>query len=232
MVVIDPGPDMDSHVRALSLRMESAEQVTILLTHGHRDHAEAALTLAELSGATICGPEGLADYGVERIDRVLYDGDTVDTDAGALEVVHTPGHTPEHICFHWSAHEALFAGDLVLGEGDTTWVAEYPGCVADYLDSIARVRGLNLSVVYPAHGPPLTDPPATWDRFEGHRRARIQQLRTALEQAPDAGLEELLGQVYGDRLPASMRGAASQSLSALVDYVNGVRSTPAHPPRN
>jgi len=229
MVVIDPGPDMDSHVRALASRVTAAERVTILLTHGHRDHAEAASALADLTGATIEGPGGLGEYGVERVDRLLRDGDVVDTDDGPLQAVHTPGHTPEHLCFHWLGRDALFAGDLVLGEGDTTWVAEYPGCVADYLDSMARMRTLELSVIYPAHGPPLTDPVATWDRFEGHRRARIEQVRAALDRAPGADLDELLDRVYGDRLPSAMRGAAGQSLSALVDFVKGVRSVPDQP---
>ncbi len=34
LIVLDPGPDMDSHVRALSLRMGAAEVTTIALTHG------------------------------------------------------------------------------------------------------------------------------------------------------------------------------------------------------
>ena len=117
----------------------------------------------------------------------------------------------------------------MLGEGDTTWVAEYPGCVADYLDAMARVRELDLDVVYPAHGPPLDDPGGTWDRFEGHRRERIEQVREALAIVPDATLDQLLHRVYGDRLPAAMRGAAGRSLGALVDYVRGVRSGSGDP---
>ena len=226
MVVIDPGPDVGDHVRVLASRMETADHATILLTHGHRDHAGAAAALARLTGAPVHGPEGLDAYGVERVDTIVRDGDRIEADVGTLRAVHTPGHTPEHLCFVWEEKRALFAGDLVLGEGDTTWVAEYPGCVADYLDSMERVRGLDLDVVYPAHGPALTDPGAVWDRFERHRRDRIEQARAALAEAPDADLDELLDRVYGDRLPAGMRGAAGRSLGALVDYLRGVRSTP------
>ena len=70
MVVIDPGPDVEDHVRVLASRMETADHATILLTHGHRDHAGAAAALARLTGAPVHGPEGLDAYGVERVDTI------------------------------------------------------------------------------------------------------------------------------------------------------------------
>ncbi len=224
IAVIDPGPDVEEHVRALESRVASAERARILLTHGHGDHAGAAAALSEATGAPVCGPAGMERIG---LDRILEDGAAVPTDAGELRALHTPGHTPEHLCYHWPASRALFAGDLVLGEGDTTWVAEYPGCVADYLDSMARVRGLDLEVIYPAHGPALHDPADTWARFEGHRRSRIAQLREAIDATPHATPEELLDAVYGSSLPAGLRAPALKSLRALVDYVNGVRAAPS-----
>ena len=162
----------------------------------------------------IVGPEG-----VPGVDRIVEDGDFIKTDEGVLEAVHTPGHTTEHLCFLWARRRALFAGDMVLGQGDTTWVAEYPGCVADYLRSMARLRTLDLDVIYPSHGPPLTDPAAALDRFEGHRRNRIEQVRSALLDHPFADLDALLDTVYGETVPDAMRSPARRSLSALVEYV-------------
>jgi len=222
MVVIDPGPDVDHHVRALASRLAGADQVAIALTHGHGDHADAARALASATGASVWGPEGVDD-----VDHILHDGDALETDDGALVAVHTPGHTPEHLCFHWAARSALFAGDLVLGQGDTTWVAEYPGCVADYLASLERVRRLGLDVLYPAHGPPLLDVVEALDRYEGHRRRRIAQVSTAMTAHPGADSETLLDVVYGDTVPLEMRGAARRSLEALVDFVNGVGIEPS-----
>lgn len=218
MVVIDPGPDVDHHVRALASRLAVADHVSILLTHGHQDHAGATEALAKEVGAPVFGPAG-----VEGVTEVLSENETVSSDEGALRAVHTPGHTREHLCFLWEERRALFAGDLVLGQGDTTWVAEYPGCVADYLDSLTKVRALGTSVIYPAHGPALTDPDAALERFEQHRRSRIRQVEEALAAAPGADLDTLLDLVYGDALPAGLRGAAGRSLSALVDFVRGVR---------
>jgi hypothetical protein len=78
-------------------------------------------------------------------------------------------------------------------------------------------------VIYPAHGPALTDPGAALERFEQHRRSRIRQVEEALAAAPGADLDTLLDLVYGDALPPGLRGAAGRSLSALVDFVRGVR---------
>jgi len=214
--VIDPGPDVESHVRALVRALAGADDVAIVLTHGHGDHADAAPRLAAELGVEVLGPEGL-----DVVDRVLRDGDVVETDEGSLVPVHTPGHTVEHLCLHWPARNALFAGDMVLGEGDTTWVAEYPGCVSDYLASIERLRGLGLGVIYPAHGPPLVDPAEVLDRFEQHRMSRIRQVEDAMSAHPQAALEELLDIVYGETVPTAVRGAARMSLAALVEYVRG-----------
>ena len=210
------GPDVDDHVRALASAVEGADRVSIVVTHRHGDHAAAARPLAESIGAKVLGPSE-----VEGVDLVLSDGDNILTDAGPLTAVHTPGHTREHLSIGWSGANALFVGDLLLGEGDTTWVAEYPGCVADYLGALERVRSIGCSILYPAHGPPITDPSAAIDRFEQHRRSRIDQVRTVLDATPEATTEEVLEAVYGPDLPASVRGAARQSLDALIEYARG-----------
>ena len=212
--IIDPGPDVRSHVRALVAFLDGADDVRIVLTHRHGDHAGAAPALARELSAEVWGPEE-----VPGVDRVLVDGDAVETDVGALVAVHTPGHTAGHLCFHWPRRDALFAGDLLLGRGDTTWVAEYPGCVRDYLGSLDRLRSLDLDVVYPAHGPPLEDVTGALDRFEAHRRERIGAVRSALEAHPRASMEDLLRHVYADTIPPGLESAALRSLSALVDYV-------------
>ena len=213
--MIDPGPDVEAHIRAVAGAVQGADSVTILLTHGHEDHAGAARELAERTGALVFGPEG-----PQSVDRIMEAGDTVTTDKGDLVAIHTPGHTPEHISFMWSDRKAIFVGDLLLGSGDTTWVAEYPGCVADYLRSLDRVRGLAPAVLYPAHGEPLEDPKEAIDRFAAHRRRRIEQVRQAMSDHPEVGIEGWVHVVYGAGLQDTLRGAAHRSVSALVDYVN------------
>ena len=147
------------------------------------------------------------------------------TDEGALVAVPTPGHTRDHLCYHWPERAALFAGDLVLGQGDTTWVGEYPGCVADYLGSLDRVEALPLDRVYPTHGPDIENPAAAWAAYRHHRLDRVRQVREALEDMPEATVTELVDRVYGPAVPEGLGGAALASLEALVEHAR----TP-HPP--
>ncbi len=225
---MDPGPDLPRHVRAVVREVEGAETVRILLTHGHADHAGAVdALLAALPGTQVLGAGHPAAEALEE-------GAEVSTDDGALVALWTPGHTEDHLCFHWPERAALFAGDLVLGMGDTTWVGEYPGCVEDYLASLDRVAALPLDRIHPAHGPDLHDPGATWRAYRGHREARIRQVREALEELGEWGagdplpsgerarpvtLDALMIRVYGTEVPAGLQGAARASLEALVEYV-------------
>jgi len=213
-VVLDPGPDVDDHVRALVAWLADAEDVRVVVTHGHRDHAGAAPRLAEALGVPVMGPGG-----VDAVDVPLTDGEPLPTDDGELRAVDTPGHAQHHLSFHWEQRRAVFVGDLMLGRGATTWVAEYPGCVADYLQSLQRLRALGAAVIYPAHGDPITDVPRALDRYERHRKDRIRQVREALEAAPDAGPEELLRRIYPAPMPSAVERAARMSLEALLHHV-------------
>lgn len=215
LAIIDPGPDVDSHVRALASRAADADSIRLLLTHGHSDHAAAAPRLAEALGAEVLGPDGVAG-----VTRPIEEGDAVETDDGTLVALHTPGHTREHLAFHWREGGAVFVGDLLLGRGDTTWVAEYPGCVHDYLETLDRLDAVGAGVLYPAHGPPLEDAREAIARFRHHRLERIEQVRRARTAHPDADAERLVDVVYGDTVPGSMRGAARKSLEAVVHHLD------------
>jgi glyoxylase-like metal-dependent hydrolase (beta-lactamase superfamily II) len=215
-VVLDPGPDVVDHVRALTVWVADAADVRVVVTHGHRDHAGAAPRLAEALGVPVTGPAG-----VDGVEAPLGEGDALVTDEGTLRALETPGHARHHLCFHWEERRAVFVGDLMLGKGDTTWVAEYPGCVADYLRSLELVRGLGAEVIYPAHGEAITDVPATLDRYAAHRQHRIRQVRQALEGMPGAGPDELLRVVYPGSMPSAVERAARMSLAALMEHVRG-----------
>lgn len=213
VAIIDPGPDVDHHVRAVVREARGAREVSVLLTHGHQDHAGAAEAVAVALGAPIVG------VGHPRAE-VLEDGAAVETDHGVLVAVETPGHSRPHLAFHWPEAGALFPGDLVLGEGETTWVGEYPGCVGDYLDSLQRVRECASRVLYPAHGPPIEDAPGALDAFEAHRRDRIRQVEEMIRAAPDATPADVLDGVYGDTIPDGLEAAALKSVQVILHHLD------------
>ncbi len=218
--IIDPGPDDPAHLEALVEAVSGCRTVTLVVTHWHPDHAGGAERLGKWLGAPVraFSPE-VRGRGAVR------DGTEIETDVGTLRVVETPGHTPDHISLLWSGGEApengaLFAGDLFMGEGDTTLVAAPEGDLGAYLRSLDRVEALAPEVIYPAHGPPITDPAEAVARYRAHRGERIAQVEAALPATGAPSLDELRERVYGPHLPTALRAAADGSLRAILDHLS------------
>ena len=223
-VVIDPGPALPEHLAAVEEALGGARPATILLTHGHADHAGSAVALAERTGAPLLMGRGALSSGVPdaAVARWLADGDEVESDAGTLRAVATPGHAPEHLSFLWSQEgdgSVLFVGDHLMGEGDTTLVASPEGELGAYLDSLERLRAVGADALFPAHGPPLRDPGEALARYREHRLARIGQVRAALRRGGAALPEALVRRVYGAELHPGLVAAAEGSLRAILHYL-------------
>lgn len=150
-------------------------------------------------------------------ERDIVDGETFATSHGDLVAVSTPGHARCHFCFHLPRTGEAFAGDLILGEGDTTWVGEYPGAVAHYLDSLDRLEALRPRILHPAHGPDILDPAAAIGRFRRHRLSRIEMIRGALA-AGHSDPAAIARHVYGN-LPPEVRTMAVASVETILDYL-------------
>lgn len=209
--IVDPGPVLDGHLAALAAAVARADTVVVLVTHGHVDHAAGAGDLADRIGAEVWGPDAGSDLG---------DGQAFTTDCGELVAVSTPGHSRRHFCFHLPAHGAVFTGDVILGVGETTWVGEYRGGVADYLASLDRLDALGARVIYPGHGNPLRDPAAAIARFRRHRLSRIDQVRRAVAQTGSTDARTLARHVYG-ALPRDFFDMAVSGVDGILDYLSG-----------
>lgn len=116
-------------------------------------------------------------------DRPLEDGQVVALDGVRLRILHTPGHAPDHIVFHWEQRRALFSGDLVLGSG-TVVVAPPAGSMEDYMRSLGRVAKLDLEMIGPGHGPLIFDPAARVGEYITHRKMRERQVLDVLASGP------------------------------------------------
>lgn len=81
--------------------------------------------------------------------RVLRDGDCIDLGGRVIEVLHTPGHSPGHMCFWEPERGYLFTGDLVYKD---TLFAYYPSTDPKaYLQSLEKISALPVRRVFPAH---------------------------------------------------------------------------------
>jgi glyoxylase-like metal-dependent hydrolase (beta-lactamase superfamily II) len=228
--VIDPGPSAGRHLEAILAALEGRAPIAILLTHAHGDHSELAGQLAFETGAPVMMASGTGRPGDNpAVSRWLEDGDAIHTDRGTLQAVATPGHAPDHVSFHWHDRGAVFVGDLFMGQGDTTLVAPPEGDLSAYLRSLERIASLSPVVLYPAHGPPLTDPAGAVARYRRHREARIEQVVRALRRAGPSRPRELLDAVYGAELDPSLRLAAEGSLHAILGYLSAEGRTQSLP---
>jgi glyoxylase-like metal-dependent hydrolase (beta-lactamase superfamily II) len=212
-VVVDPGPRHEEHLAGIAAL---GPVQMIVLTHGHYDHSEGALRLRELTGASITArDEALC------VDAPALCADTK-SQVASVEwlTVLTPGHSSDSVCFVLTADRALLTGDTILGRG-TTVVAHPDGRLADYLDSLQRLRDLaddDVDVLLPGHGPVLTEPVDVLDYYLRHRHERLEQVRAALaDGAVDA--KDVVRRVYAD-VDRSLWPAAEQSVRAQLDYLD------------
>ncbi len=204
--VIDPGPMIESHIRAIVEAMPRLE--TILLTHRHADHAPAAMPLREATGAKIVAPVGVLDDSA--VDRRIAGGELLDMEDTRLEVVATPGHTQEHVCF-LTREGDLFSGDTVLGFGTTT-IFPPDGSMRDYLNSLRLLRSRNPRRVYPGHGPTREGATMLLDETIEHRLERESQVMSAMEHGATS-IPQMRERIYAG-LDERLRDAAEIQIHA------------------
>jgi len=202
-LVIDPGPADPDHMDAIGRQAGPIE--AILLTHRHPDHALGAALLAERSGARV-----LAFRPQDGEERIRH-GQAVQVGGEEVRAVHTPGHTPDHLCFHDPVSGALFTGDAVLGRG-TSMITPSEGDMAAYMRSLAVLRRLEPSVIYPGHGPAVWSAARKLDEYIDHRLRREQQVLDGLGGGPRTP-EELVAGIYHE-YPVELHAAAAGSVLA------------------
>ncbi len=211
--LVDPGPALPEHVAALTDEIERRGGLgAILLTHDHFDHSEAVPAIRERF------PDAPLGAARGAVDVQLRDGGEL----GPLRAVPTPGHAPDHLAF--VTGRAALTGDAVLGEG-SVFVAPDPGALSGYLAALARLRGLDLTVLCPGHGPVVRAPAAKLDEYVAHRQDRERRLLAAL-QAGKRSVDELLDDAWSD-VPAAMRPAAAVTLAAHLDKLEEEGRLPA-----
>lgn len=208
-VMIDPGPEIASHIDNIIAAQPGVR--TILITHRHADHAPAAVAVKERTGARIVAPRDVLDDTV--VDERIAGGESIAAGGETLEVIATPGHTAEHVCF-LSRRGDLFSGDTILGAG-TTAIFPPDGNMADYLRSLRMLRERQPRTIHPAHGPTREEGVAVIDHYISHRLERERQVLQALDRRSST-IEELRADIYPDLDERLHRTAEIQMLAHLI----------------
>ncbi len=208
--ILDPGEACeDGHLALIVAAVGTATVAGVLPSHGHPDHWPLAPRLAGHFGAP------LMFHGTHpgfRTDRSIADGDQLEADGVRLDVLHTPGHTADHVCLLLAAERALFPGDHVMG-WSTSVIAPPEGNLTEYLRSLERLIALpDLDILYPAHGTAVTEPYARMRELHAHREQRSRQALAALALG-DSRIMPLVERVYAGVDPR-LHPAAAQSLLA------------------
>lgn len=163
LYVIDPGGDVEEIVNAA--KSFSYEEAVILLTHAHIDHIAAAGKCAELLKVKrlYLHPEDLPLY--QSPDNALMPyyppaenlpvPEKNPPEDPALEILHTPGHTPGGVCYYFAAYNALFSGDTLFrasvgrtdlpGGNTETLLASLKKILTTYGDPVEVFPGHNYS---------------------------------------------------------------------------------------
>lgn len=170
--IIDPGAEADKLLALIERQGLTLDK--ILLTHGHLDHAGAAAEIRRKTGAKIFGPHHADAFWLDQLsaqadmmgfdsgentspDQWFEHGDRVKIGEIDLLVLHTPGHTPGHVCYFDEASRSAWVGDVLFS--GSVGRTDFPmSNAADLRHSCREILfPLGDSVrFFPGHGPTST----------------------------------------------------------------------------
>ncbi|MCF7550863.1 MBL fold metallo-hydrolase [Pseudonocardia sp. WMMC193] len=191
---------------------------------GYRDPDEAVdrreLLLADhgLDGPDLArSAAGLRDWmtvmpSIGVPDRLLSGGERLPAGGRTWEVLHTPGHSPGHVCLWSAADRVLCSGDhlLQIASPPVTFERGFePDPMGRYLDSLDLVAGLGPELVLPGHGPPFPDGARRARAIAGGKRRRLDRVYELVQDrqrvGPGTTVTELAAELVRGPLTAPQR---------------------------
>jgi glyoxylase-like metal-dependent hydrolase (beta-lactamase superfamily II) len=202
--LVDAGIGDPAHLDDVARELQGTPLARVLLTHTHPDHAGgiAALRARWPSLIVLAGP-------------LQSDGISVVAGDGELDVIPTPGHAPDHLCFFDRPSGDLYCGDMARLGGTIVIPAGQGGSLREYLASLARIRALAPKRLLPGHGPIVDDPAALIDEYIAHRRMRQEQIAAAIASGATT-VDQIVAKVYPD-ISEAVRRAAEDTVRAHLE---------------
>jgi endoribonuclease LACTB2 len=223
-LTIDSGEAIDRYqwfLRGYLAATEQAEIGVATITHHHSDHSGNLKWAQKFLGAEIAIPAGgrrlLKGRIPAKVDS-LADGDVLELGGGVrVQVLATPGHSVDSLCFYLEDEGVLFTGDTLLGSSTTTvWD------LASYRESLERLLELpNLKVICPGHGKIVNDPRERLQMYVDHRNMRERQIVAALADGAQLSSWDIMLKLYPDIDTRLRRAAENNVRSHLVQLAAG-----------
>jgi glyoxylase-like metal-dependent hydrolase (beta-lactamase superfamily II) len=179
------------------------------------------LELDELSSASMSIRQFVE---VTQPDRLLDDGDVVQLGGRELRAVWTPGHSPGHLCFYDAAQRLLLAGDHVLpriSPNISVHAQQRPNPLAEFLDALQKVRGLDVDEVLPAHEYRFRNLASRVDDLLAHHAERLSAIEAMVAATPGITCWDLTvalpwSRPWSDIPPFMRRAANGETLAHLM----------------
>lgn len=232
LALVDPGPADPRHLTALRAAIGGRPVEAILLTHTHKDHsALVPLTKAMTKAPVWFGGRHRpsrprrpfeVDWVARESDRdlvperTLKDREVLDVAGMKIEVIATPGHCANHLCFGVKDTPWLLSGDHVMG-WNSTLISVPDGSMSDYFGSLKKLMELPYRHYLPGHGGPISEGRETARALGQHRELRNQQVVRAVRQGART-IGDLLKAIY-PKLDIKLIPAARMTLRAHVEYL-------------
>ena len=204
--------DIDTQLAAAAARLDR-----VVVTHGHRDHAAGAATIASAYPQALFlkfpWPDDGARFPVAW--HPLADGDLIRVGDEEIAVIHTPGHAPDHIALWHEASRSAFTGDLLIATGSVMIQWSRGGNLSDYVRSLQRLLALAPRTILPAHGPRVDEPARAITAALEHRLMREHQVVAALAEGRGS-VEAIVESIY-DGLDPALTAAARETVRAHLE---------------